>query len=64
MQIQTPTPLEPKKGGMLDAIRQDKFIEFLTDEWPKDKEREQEDNANYYYSLTQQYAKDISARRA
>lgn len=34
MEIEKPKCWNPKLGGLLDALHKDRFIEYLTDEWP------------------------------
>ena len=36
MKLEMPVMAAPKSGGMIDAINHDRFIEWLSGEWPTD----------------------------
>jgi hypothetical protein len=57
MRVECPDLSEnPKDGGLIDAIRNDMFVDWLCDNWPlhpdaygmKDKEREDNERNNFY----------------
>ena len=34
LQVEKPRMADVKRGGLMDAIRNDKFVEYLCDKWP------------------------------
>jgi hypothetical protein len=37
LQVPYPKLAQPKKGGLIDAVKKDKFVEWLCNDWPLNK---------------------------